>query len=230
MRADVSGQNVGYVYFFTGYLDKQANALNVADTDYLDSPQTRELNGVYYPDWGVRSQFTLDFDWEPLMFAISDGQTTAQVLLQPQSYGAKAEEAVYTVDGIYTFAGDNVARHATLYFSNGLLRTVLGFTSDQSDGTGAPREIIPQTGDRFTVLEKWLDLDASGKIQKVATPGGQDVDLRRADLDLEATRRRGRRLRRRFHRGGPRRELDAELRTGECEVRGGAPHGSGEKT
>ena len=121
----------------------------------------RELNGVYCPDWGGRDSFTLEFDWEPLMFAISDGQTTAQVLLQPQSYGAEATQAVYTVEGTYTFSGEGGSRYAKLYFSNGLLRQVLGFTTDESDGTGAPREIVAQTGDRFTVLEKWLDLDGN---------------------------------------------------------------------
>ena len=47
---------------------------------------------------------------------------------------------------------------------------MFGFTGE--GGTGAPREIIPQTGDTFTVLEKWMDLDQSGKVTKVATQEG----------------------------------------------------------
>ncbi|MFO7743286.1 MAG: hypothetical protein R6X31_13340 [Anaerolineae bacterium] len=34
--------------------------------------------------------------------------------------------------------------------------------------TGAPREIIPRSGDTFTVLEKWLDLDEQGRVVQQA--------------------------------------------------------------
>ena len=37
---------------------------------------------------------------------------------------------------------------------------------------GAPREIIPQPGDTFTVQEKWLDLDQNGKVAQVGTQDG----------------------------------------------------------
>jgi hypothetical protein len=175
MRAQVTGQNIGYVYFFTGYFDKASNSISVADTDYLDAPQTRQLNNVYYPDWGGRTTFTLDFDWEPLMFGISDGQTTAQVLLQPESYGVQPEQAVYTVEGLYTVTGETNRRYAKLYFSNGLLRRVMGFSTDKPDAAGSPWEITPQTGDTFTVLEKWLDLDSSGKVEKEAWQEGKTL-------------------------------------------------------
>ena len=55
-------------------------------------------------------------------------------------------------------------------FRDGVLWQVFGFTGQGA--TGAPREIIPQTGDRFTVLEKWLDLDQNGKVAQVATQDG----------------------------------------------------------
>jgi len=47
---------------------------------------------------------------------------------------------------------------------------VYGFSEE--DGTGAPREIIPQAGDSFTVLEKWMDLDAQGRVVQVARQEG----------------------------------------------------------
>jgi hypothetical protein len=91
-------------------------------------------------------------------------------MLSPQSYGATYEEAVYTVDGLYTYADGGESRYARLYFSDGYLRQVYGFTGE--GGTGAPREIIAQAGDTFTVLETWLDLDQSGKVAQVATQEG----------------------------------------------------------
>ncbi len=169
LSTDISGENIGYVHLFVGFYDRESNAIFVADRDYLESADTREIDGVYYPVWPDDGEFTMEFEWEPIVFAISDGVDSVVALFTPQSYGASFEDAVYTVDGIYTYA-DGESRYARLYFSDGMLRQVFGFTGE--GGTGAPREIIPQTGDTFTILEKWMDLDQNGKVTKVATQEG----------------------------------------------------------
>jgi len=161
LRAVVDGPNVGYIYFFTGYYDRAANSIFVADQDYLESGDTRELNGVYYPEWG-EGAFTVEFAWEPLMFAIEDGENRVTVALQPESYGATYEDAVYSVDGVYAYAADGEQRRARLYFRDGVFQQVFGFAGDSA--AGAPREILPEVGDTFTVDEQWLDLDASGRV------------------------------------------------------------------
>ncbi len=161
LSADVSGENIGYIKLFVGYLDQAANSINVIDSDYLESPQTRELNDVYYPDWG-EGDFTLEFEWEPVVFAINDGAQTAVALFTPESYGATYRQATYTVDGIYHFADGSPSRSARLYFQDGLLRQVYSFTNENQ--TGAPWEIVPESGDAFTVLERWLDLDEQGNV------------------------------------------------------------------
>ncbi len=102
----------------------------------------------------------MEFEWEPIVFGISDGVDTVVALFKPEVYGATFEEAVYSVDGIYTYAADGESRYARLYFSAGVLRQAFGFTGEL--GVGAPREITPSTGDSFTVLDKWMDLDANG--------------------------------------------------------------------
>ena len=168
LSMDIRGENVGYVLFFTGFYDRQSNSLFVADTDYIESSTTQEIDGVYYPVW-PEPEFTLEFEWEPLMFAISDGTDSVTASLTPEDYGATPEEATYSVDGIYTYASGE-SRYARLYFRDGWLRQVFGFTGQ--GGTGAPREIYPQRGDTFTVLEKWLDLDAQGKVVQKATQEG----------------------------------------------------------
>ncbi len=170
LSSDVRGQNIGYIYLFTGFYDGTSNSIFVADTDYLESADTREIDGVYYPVWPEGTEFTLEFLWEPLMFAISDGTDSVLAMLSPQSYGASFDQALYTVDGIYTYAQDGESRHARLTFSDGILRQVFGFTGE--GGVGAPREIIPEPGDSFTVLERWMDLDQQGKVAKVATQEG----------------------------------------------------------
>ncbi len=168
LSTDITAQNLGYVLLFAGYYDNKSNSLYVADMDYLESSDTRQVDGVYYPVW-PSGAFTLEFEWEPLVFYISDGENSVPALLTPSSYGATAEEAEYTVDGTYTYASGE-SRYARLYFRNGVLRQVYGFTSESS--TGSPHEIYPQTGDRFTVLDRWLDLDSQGRVVRQATQEG----------------------------------------------------------
>ncbi len=169
VSADISGENIGYIYFFTGFIDQSGRSIFIADQDYLTSGADKEVGGVTYPDWG-EGDFTLEFEWEPLVYGLSDGETIVNAALTPQSYGASPEDAVYTVDGTYTYVGGE-QRPARLYFRDGQLYQVFGFTGD--DFTGAPREITPATGDRFTVLETWIDLDANGSpTSQVTQPGG----------------------------------------------------------
>ncbi len=170
MTADVSGTNIGYIYLFVGFYDQTANSIFMADRDYLESPETREVDGIFYPVWSDNQTFTLKYTWEPVVFYISDGVNSHIAMLKPESYGATYEDTVYSVDGLYTYTTGE-QRYARLYFRDGYLRQVFGFTS--ADGTGAPREITPQAGDAFTIYETWLDLDSQGRVQQQSTqPGG----------------------------------------------------------
>lgn len=169
LSTDISGDNIGYIYLWVGFYDEQANSIFVADMDYLESGTSRTIDGTTYPDWGV-GDFTMAFEWEPLMFAISDGENSVVTALKPQSYGATPAEAQYTTDGFYTYADGGETRYARLLFQNGVLQQVFGFTG--TDATGAPREIIPQPGDTFTILEEWWDLDNSGHVQQTTTQEG----------------------------------------------------------
>ncbi|HMQ56614.1 MAG TPA: hypothetical protein PKD98_31330, partial [Anaerolineae bacterium] len=138
-----------------------------------ESDETREVEGVYYPVWSQQDEFTMEFEWEPVVFAIDDGANRVVARFEPQSYGATFEEAIYTVDGLYTFADGGETRYARLYFNDGRLRQIFGFTGE--DFTGAPREITPQTGDTFTVLERWLDLDQQGNVAQVSQQTGDTL-------------------------------------------------------
>ncbi|WP_374688948.1 hypothetical protein, partial [Promineifilum sp.] len=150
-----------------------ANSVNVIDMDYIDSGDTREIDGIYYPDWG-EGAFTLEFEWEPIVFAINDGQNQVLALLEPQSYGASPEAAIYAVDGMYTFA-DGEQRLARALFSNETLQQIFAFQSadvNPNSPTTAPWEVTPQAGDQFTVFEKWYDLDAEGQLTEMSYEEG----------------------------------------------------------
>ncbi len=187
LSADIEGDNIGYIKFFAGFLDEASNSVYVADTDYLESGKTREVQGVYYPDWG-RGAFTLEFEWEPIVFAIDDGYRRVSALFEPQTFGASADDAVYSVDGVYTYA-DGETYRAAMYFNNsdGKMREVFGFSGDGTNG--APREILPSDGDTFTVLEQWLDLKPGGRPSGVITEPGDTVAFGNQQLawkDLDA--------------------------------------------
>jgi hypothetical protein len=173
LSTHIQGKNIGFIKLFVGFYDSNANSLYVADSDYLESSDTREVNGVYYPVWDEDGDFNLEFEWDPIVFAINDGAKSTVALFNPESYGKSTEEAVYTVEAIYTFADDGEQRRARLYFRDGLLRQVFGFTG--SDATAAPREIIPQAGDQVTILEKWMDLDENGRVTEIVEENGETL-------------------------------------------------------
>ena len=173
VSAQISGANIGYIYLFIGLYDAQSNSIYVADTDYLESPQTRDLGGVYYPEWPNNESFTINFEWDPTLFSITDGSTSSLALLNPVSYGASAEEAVYVVKGLYTFADSGEQRYAQLNFINGKLAQVFGYKGQ--DDTGAPAEITPAQGDTFTILRKWMELDSNSNVKQTVWEQGDTL-------------------------------------------------------
>ncbi|MEL7592330.1 MAG: hypothetical protein AAGU17_13655, partial [Anaerolineaceae bacterium] len=82
-----------------------------------------------------------------------------------------------------TFADSGDTRTARLYFSNGLLQRVVGFTG--SDTAGAPREIVPSVGDTFTISDKWLDLDSQGNVTATALQDGKTLTFSEAGLSWQ---------------------------------------------
>ena len=169
----ITGENIGYIYFFTGLLDETSNSIYVADTDYLESPQTGQEAGVYYPVWPNAEQFRLNFEFEPLIFTIVAGDQEVLALFNPQSYGRDYTETVYYVDGTYTFAETGESRTAQLLFRDEKLFQVLTFTGGTS--AGAPWETIPNIGDTFTISRRWLDMDTSGNVTGVSFDEGDTI-------------------------------------------------------
>lgn len=173
LSTTISGENIGYIYLFTGMVDSGSRSIFIADTDYLESPATGTESGVYYPIWPNAQTFKLNFDFEPLVFTISDGTNSAIALLNPVSYGASADQAVYAVDGTYTFSETGETRTAQLLFKDEYLFQVMGFVGGST--AGAASEITPNQGDTFTITYKWMDLDANGKVSKISTSEGDTL-------------------------------------------------------
>jgi hypothetical protein len=185
LSTEIRGANIGHIYLFVGYIDEAANSIYVADKDYLDSGADRVLGGRYYPDWEHDGALSLEFEWEPVVFAIDDGGEAVTALFTPEDYGASPSQAVYTVAGTYAFTDGTEPRRALLYFTGdpvegeGVLKKVYGFTDPDA---GAPREIIPEPGDTFTVHEKWIDLGAGGAVVGQASQDGGSITFGDAEV------------------------------------------------
>ena len=164
----ITGDNVAHVYFFTGILDERGN-IYVADTDFVESGQTQQQNGVFYPVWPQGGAFKLNFVFEPILYTISDGDNDVMALFNPVDFGRNYREAVYVVNGTYTFKETGEKRPAQLRFMDEKLYQVMGFTgiSDLGDGLGGGGgawEITPSVGDSFTVKESWMNANAQGQV------------------------------------------------------------------
>ena len=132
----------------------------------------------------------MEFEWEPIVFAIDDGVRPSWPCSSPRAMARSWEEAVYSVDGTYTYADGGETRSARLYFRNGELRQVFGFTA--AGASGAPREIIAAA--RRPVYDP-AAVDGPERAGPDRADGNQDgrhADLWRPDVRLEGPgRRRG---------------------------------------
>jgi clostripain len=174
LRSSVTGDNVSFIYIFIGYVDPKTNAIRVADMDFLDTERTKEVDGVFYPNWGASRTVDIEFEWDGQLFAVNDGRTSEQTLLHPKDFGASAEKATYTVEGTYTTAKGKKSRRARLLLSNGELIQVLGYTGKED--TGSLREVTPKRGDRFTILEDRLNnSDKPGEEARIFTKTGKTL-------------------------------------------------------
>lgn len=153
----ISGENVSYIYLFTGLINTDGSELQVLDIDFVDSEETYEIDGMIYPDWGD-TEIPIELDWTPTVYVVSDGENYELVLLEPDTFGIGSEDTVYSTDGIYQFANGDEDRYARLYFNgDGELIQVLGYSDIEPNGP--MHEITPEYGDSFTVLQQWISLN-----------------------------------------------------------------------
>jgi hypothetical protein len=159
ISADVSGNNIGYVYYYVSYYSEEDDSYLMADMEFLSSENTLDVGGTIYPDWGDGSAFTVSTDWSPTVYYLSDGFSEAFVYLEPEVYGATYEEDVYTLYGLYAPGGDESNQQEAMikFDGNFEMKSFWVFTGE--DGTGAPREATLEDGDTFTVYQLWQELN-----------------------------------------------------------------------
>jgi hypothetical protein len=162
LSTQITGEEIGYIYIEISRYDEESEIYIIEDMDFIAADDTVAFDGIYYPAWTADDLEDFIFEWEPTIYALSDGETEAFALFEPTVYGASTEEGEYNVRGVYTFTDSGEERYATMKFDGNLeYREVLTFTG--AEGTGAPRALNPRAGDTFTLLEQWYELDDDGE-------------------------------------------------------------------
>jgi hypothetical protein len=162
MTTEISGTNVAYVYYYVSYFDKDYGSYLTADMGFISAEKTKKMGGIYYPDWGKNPVTPIEYTWEPTLYYMSDGKKANDqfAFFEPETYGVNESSNTYTVRGVYTFAKSKSKTDARIRFNgDGEMQNVFSFNGN--DGGGAPHEIKPQKGDKFTITEEWLEFDSN---------------------------------------------------------------------
>ncbi|MCB0164930.1 MAG: hypothetical protein KDI79_11930, partial [Anaerolineae bacterium] len=160
ISADISGDRLAYIYTFIGRFLPRQDVLLIEDMDYLIADDTQEIGGIAYPDWSEEG-VSVAYEWQPVIYAISNGTDATKALFRPQAYDP--ESPTFAVEGIYTFGQSEQQRYAKMFFRDGVMSGIYSFGGSLTAAVGAPREITPQIGDTFTVLERGDDLSLDGE-------------------------------------------------------------------
>lgn len=162
MSTEITGANVAYIYYYVSYFDKDYGSYLTADMGFINAETTKEIGGIFYPDWGDGRVIPIEYTWEPTLYYISDGKAANDqfAFFEPEVYGGDESTNTYTVRGTYTYLKSGKQTEARLRFTgDGTLQNVFSFNG--AGGAGAPREITPQKGDTFTITEEWLEFDVN---------------------------------------------------------------------
>jgi hypothetical protein len=168
LSTEINGTNIGYIYYYASWYDQESSSYLTADMGFIGAENTKEIGGIFYPDWGEET-ITLNYEWEPTLYFMSDGNEANDqfAFFEPSVYGVSATDDIYTVRGVFQYAGSKSEIDAVMEFNgDGKMQNIYGFNGE--NGAGAPREITPQPGDTFTITEEWLDFDQN--------PDGEFVD------------------------------------------------------
>ena len=165
IQADIRGDRIAYLYLVSLY--KYDDRYLFFETDMILGDDYMDINGTIYPifkrDDGI---IHIDLDYEINATGITDGHTAAFAVLEPESYGIKPEETIYSVKGFYidSQTGEKVSARMYFYnYGNNEMRNIVGYFGS-SESNVAPAEIVPKKGDQFQFVDTWWVVDSNGNI------------------------------------------------------------------
>ena len=169
---DVEAERVAYIY--TVALLQYEDRFLFYEYDFLPARKNEKINGIAYPRWERENGVIhLDFTYQITPAAVTDGTTTAFVVMEPEMYGFAPKDTIYSVKGWYIFTNSGRKVSARMYFYNdkeGQMRNIVGYFGSEKSGV-APAEIIPQIGDQFQFIDTWWEFDENGEVVDVLRDG-----------------------------------------------------------
>ncbi len=167
LSTNVSGNNIGYIYFFTGYLDRASGSIAVIDRDYAEAPQTAEADGGTTPS-GAK--------------ATSSSSSSGSRLPSRSRMAGRRDGRADAPDLRRKLGGYHLHRRWYLPVPGrrGALRPGLLPRRPAAPGVRVhagrgnprgPREVTTEAGDQFTVIETWLESDGQGGLKTVTQQG-----------------------------------------------------------
>lgn len=167
LQSEVVGDRLGFVFTFIGRILPDEELLVIEDEDYMFADDTREVNGVQYPAW-PDGAVSLEWEWEPIIFAINDGANSVRALIGPEEYDN--DVPTYAANAKYIPADGSPAIRARLFFRDSTLTRIIGYNG--TGANGGVREITPQTGDQFTIIESGFNLSQDATEDKFERDSG----------------------------------------------------------
>lgn len=162
LSTQIQGENVGYIYIEVTRYEEETEAYILEDMDFITSDDSAQTDGVVYPAWTNDDLDDFLYEWSPTIYSLNDGVDEVFALFEPATYGEDQQDTEYVVRGIYTFADSQDERYALMHFDGDLnYKSIFGYSN--LDGTGALREITPQAGDYFTIMEQRYVVDEAGE-------------------------------------------------------------------
>ena len=153
--------NVAYIYTALYYWDPDTESYWIGDVSYYIADNTTSVDGVNAPDYGD-SPIQVQYEWSPSLYALTDGEHDALVLLEPYEYLSSDEKTVYYVYGQYTDALTNTPMDASFFFdADGSFLYAYAYPDTDENGASTPVEITPQIGDKFTDYIQYYTYDSN---------------------------------------------------------------------
>ena len=165
IQADVSGDRIAYLYVVNMY--RHGDRLLFYGSDFITGDSEINVDGVVYPQYEMENGVKhINLDYEIYATAVSDGDTVAFAVVQPDEYGFTPEDSIYSVKGFYIYADTGQKVSAMMYFYNygdNEMRNIIGLYGSQEKGI-SPAEITPKKGDSFQFIDTWWAVDENGNV------------------------------------------------------------------
>ena len=157
---DVLGDNVGYIYQYSGFII--GDTVFAVTLNYVSADTEQFVDGVAAPSWDDE-EIPINIEWEPYIYEIHDENQSVMGLLIPDQYGSSEEDTIFHLSGYYRRLNGETKYDAYLRFNGkGKMVDLLTFGPVGSE-RATPYRVNPTAGDTFTILnqEFFWDEDSS---------------------------------------------------------------------